>query len=255
MTAAKNKNRNQPEERTATDEGNRTAASRPKAKRAPQSEASMAKWLKWILSLGVIWHLFVVFISPFSVAPTSQTVFNLAQNKLVRLYSDPLYLNHGYHFFAPDPPINQLVRYQVIAEDGALVKEGEFPNKEQQWPRLLYHRHMMLADQAGLGLQAYDNSVQLSMRSYARQLLRTYEGTEARIDLVKHLILHPDQARDTYDANGNKVGERKDESGDDMFEQLLSVREFASDLEVPLVELPTEDNSLRDNSRAGGQFE
>ncbi len=209
----------------------------------------MSAWLKGAVSLALLWHLFVVFISPLSVSPTSQTVFDLAQNKVVRFYSDPLYLNHGYHFFAPDPPINQLVRYQVIGENGEVVKEGEFPNKQQQWPRLMYHRHMMLADQAGLGLQDYDNPVQLSMRSYARHLLRTYQGSEARIDLVKHLILHPGQARDEYDDQGNMIRAKKDENGADMYEQLLSVREFASDLATPLVQLPPGDQG------GGGVFE
>ena len=175
----------------------------PKGSPQPKgaSPAGFSLWLRVLLSIGLAWHLFAVFISPLSVQPSSEVIARLAQpyqfvdwpNYLgTQWYTDPLYLNHGYHFFAPEPPVNQLIRYTVLDESGSVLAEGEFPNKEQQWPRLYYHRHMMLADQAGLAPGGSpDESLRLSLRSYARYLLRRHEGTEARLDCVRHGHLIP----------------------------------------------------------------
>ena len=213
-----------------------------KTKKQPSAAAPAEKpltgppvWLKAQLSIWIAWHLLVVFLSPFSVPPSSQLAVDLAQSKAVRWYTDQLYLNHGYHFFGPDPPINHLVRYTVWDSGGAVIAEGEFPNKQQQWPRLFYHRHMMLADQAGLAPVVYDGEIQpvteenqeyavrRSLEAYARHLLRKHSGSEARLDYVRHAILFPEQ-----------VEEGVDPSADWMFTPVMSVRQSVSDLPVPL---------------------
>ncbi len=191
--------------------------------RTTQGTVALASWKKWVISLLVVWHLFVVFINAFNQLPASPTVATIAS--YLAWYSNPLYANQGYNFFAPEPPLNQLVRYQVFSETGELVVEGEFPNKEQQWPRLLYHRHMMLADQAGIGLDQYEEPTELSLRSYGRHLLRTHNGDEIQLDLVRHLPLYP-----------NDIIEGVDPNQPEQFRSIMSVRESARDLEQPLVE-------------------
>ena len=176
------------------------------------------------------WHLFCVLISPLSVRPTSGLVEWLAQGPWVRWYTDPLYLNHGYHFFGPEPPINQLVRWAVYDQTGEAIATGEFPNTEQQWPRLLYHRHMMLADQASLAPAADETqATKLSLRSYARHLLQKHGGIEARVDCVRHALLEPSEVLAGVDPYLPET-----------FLPVDSVIERRVDLDTPLVEPPRE---------------
>lgn len=177
------------------------------------------------ISLFLAWHLFVVFIAPMSVEPTSVLVANIAGSPFVRWYSEALYLHHGYRFFGPNPPTNNVVRYRVTDSGGAVVAEGELPNKQQQRPRLYYHRHMMLSDQAGNGPGdiAPEEWLRLTLRAYGRQLLRRHGGEQVAIEYVRHLPLYPWQARDGADPNAPEF-----------FEPVLSLVESARDLEQPL---------------------
>lgn len=156
------------------------------------------------LSGAVVWHLAVVFLSPLAVQPASIVVTEIATSPWVRWYTDSLYLNQGYHFFGPDPPRNQLMRYRVTDAAGAVVAEGSFPDKGAQRPRLLYHRHMMLADQAANGPPdvAPEEWLRLTMRSYARHLLRRHGGDRATIECVVHNPLTPRQTLSEVDENG-----------------------------------------------------
>jgi len=105
-----------------------------------------------------------------------------------RHYLNLLYLNHGYEFFAPDPNGSHLIRYQVYDSGGAEIASGEFPSLEEQWPRLLYHRHMMLAAQTGdLGEE--------SGRHFARHLLHLHGGHTCQLQWVIHKLLSPDEVR------------------------------------------------------------
>ncbi len=54
-------------------------------------------------------------------------------------------MDRGYAFFAPDPGPSHLIQAAVIGSGGN-VTEQLYPDLEQQWPRLLYHRHFMLAE-------------------------------------------------------------------------------------------------------------
>ena len=95
----------------------------------------------------IVWHVSAVFLAPLSIPPSSPLVVDIAQGSFMQWYLDALYLNHGYHFFAPEPSNGHLIRYQVIDDRGGIIAQGEFPNKKDNWPRLLYHRYFMLADQ------------------------------------------------------------------------------------------------------------
>ena len=55
------------------------------------------------------------------------------------------YLNHGYFFFAPEPGPSHLIDYDLEFADGKTATL-RFPDRQAQWPRLLYHRHFMLTE-------------------------------------------------------------------------------------------------------------
>lgn len=181
----------------------------------------------------IVWHLFVVFISPMWSPPlTSELVERVSQNKYVRMYSDPLYLNGGYGFFGPDPPSRgRLVRYQVFDEEDEVVVEGEFPNRAnpdypRQWPRLWYHRHMMLCDQV-FEVRYYDSpekNLRLGLRSYARHLLRKHGGASIKLQFLEHAVLRFADVR-----------EGKDPTDDEFYRVLTTVVEHRSQLAEPLI--------------------
>jgi hypothetical protein len=162
-------------------------------------------FVRLMISLFVSWHVLAVFMAPMSVSvdmapktdnePPMTTV--LAQRPPMQWYLDALYLNHGYHFFAPDPPEGHLIKYQVLDERGAEINRGEFPSKTDQWPRLRYHRYFMLADQCSVPAPTEAESKQWQqqfLRSYARELLREYGGQSVRVQRVTHFPLYRQDA-------------------------------------------------------------
>jgi hypothetical protein len=66
---------------------------------------------------------------------------------VLRPYVEFLFLDHGYFFFAPNPGPSHLFRARLEFADGRAPLEITFPDRNQQRPRLLYHRHFMLAEQ------------------------------------------------------------------------------------------------------------
>ena len=69
------------------------------------------------------------------------------------MVSRRLYLNQGHSFFAPEVGPGHIIRYELFDQSGRVVEQGELPNRKEHWPRLRYHRHFMLADQAGLSVR------------------------------------------------------------------------------------------------------
>ena len=99
---------------------------------------------KCVASAAIAFHVFAVFISPFASPPPSSELAQ-ATARAIQPYLKAVAIDNGYRFFAPDPVPSHLVRYQVELEDGTTV-EGRFPDPELNWPRLLYHRHFMIAE-------------------------------------------------------------------------------------------------------------
>jgi hypothetical protein len=175
----------------------------------PQREASAAPArrsngrpsfaIRFVVSVFLVWHLVAVFLAPLSVPPTSWLVMNIAQGRYTQWYLDALYINHGYQFFAPDPGAGKLVRWEVLNAQGGVTKQGEFPNTKEQWPRLWYHRHFMLADQAGAALEDErdpDRWKRMFLEAYARHILRESDGAAVRVRWIEHRPLDPKMAFD-----------------------------------------------------------
>jgi hypothetical protein len=167
-------------------------APQPRAKTRKPGQMHIA--LKLLISLLVIWHLTAVFLAPLSIPPSSPLVVEVAQGSFMQYYLDALYLNHGYHFFAPEPSNGHLIKYQVLDSGNAIIKDGEFPSKEANWPRLLYHRYFMLADQCQVDAATEAETAQWQqdyLKAYARELLRQNEGAAAvRVQRIVHYPAH-----------------------------------------------------------------
>lgn len=119
----------------------------PTANAFSTAEASspVSPGLQALLSAVLALHVLAVFLAPLMFAsagsPAVEPLF-----RVVQPYIDLMYLNHGYFFFAPNPGPNHLVRYELEFSDGRSPMVGQFPDRNEQWPRLLYHRHFMLSE-------------------------------------------------------------------------------------------------------------
>ena len=82
--------------------------------------------LRWAVSLWLVFHLAAIIIAPASVSPSSELVRS-AWN-VFRPYLQFLYLNHGYHFFAPEPSESTLLAFVAERDDGTVVR-GRIPNR------------------------------------------------------------------------------------------------------------------------------
>lgn len=111
---------------------------------------SAARW-KVPLSLLLAFHLFAVFLAPLHFATRyypGNDAAPIADSAMgwLRPYIDFCYLQHGYFFFAPIPGPSHLVNCDMQFADGRAAETYVLPDRRRHRPRLLYHRHFMLAE-------------------------------------------------------------------------------------------------------------
>lgn len=151
-------------------------------------------------SVLIGFHMAAIIIAPWSAPPSSPLAQAAADP--FQPYLQAAYLNHGYHFFAPEPGPSHLVRYELKMPDGS-VKTGRFPDLSEHQPRLLYHRHFMLTEflnqlppdpkseeqwraQPDWRLQQLSDGQRLLARGYADHLLHKYGAESVKLYLVRH---------------------------------------------------------------------
>ena len=129
-----------------------------------------------VLSLWLAFHVFAVFISPAAMPPASPLLED--GYRLALPYNEALFLNHGYHYFAPNPGASTLIAWE-IPRAGEAPAVGRIPDVAIR-PRLLYHRYFMLAE----NVWAFDDETQQDMlKAYARHFAEHF-GTD-RISLSR----------------------------------------------------------------------
>jgi hypothetical protein len=97
-----------------------------------------------IVSLILGFHLFCVVLAPLAIVePRPGLAVDI--QRVLRPYSEFLYLIHGYRFFAPEPGPSHIVQYEIGGQSGEAMS-GRFPDRQRHWPRLLYHRWFMLSE-------------------------------------------------------------------------------------------------------------
>jgi hypothetical protein len=133
------------------------------------------------INCWLVYHLAAIVIAPASVPPSSL----LEQSTWlgVQPYVQTLFLNHGYHYFAPEPGPSTLLAYVARREDGTEVN-GRIPNFDIK-PRLLYHRHFMLTEFYGFVPSELEEAW---TKSYARHICRKYHAAEVSLSRLRHYI-------------------------------------------------------------------
>ena len=106
--------------------------------------------------------------------------------RIFRPYLNLTYSNHGYEFFTPNPSGSFLIGYQVKDQQGQVIAEGQYPDLDEQWPRLFYHRHMMLAAQ----INEFGRSWPVMI---GREMLKRHRGAQVSIFFVYHRLPLPEE--------------------------------------------------------------
>ena len=137
------------------------------------------RFLRRMVSVWLVFHCAAIIISPAAVAPSSE----LAREAwgCFRPYLQFLYLDHGYHFFAPEPIESTLLSYAAQRADGTVVR-GHIPDRATQ-PRLLYHRYFMLTEHMR---DAPEELQDLWHESYAHHIGRKYGAVEVTLFQQTH---------------------------------------------------------------------
>jgi hypothetical protein len=137
-----------------------------------------------VVNLWLVFHLAGIVIAPWSVPPSSRLVQN--SWRFIGPYVQVLFLNHGYHYFAPEPGNSTLVAYVLEMPDGR-QETGRIPNRGI-WPRLLYHRHFMLTEFLAAS-DSYPPAVRKELlRSMARELCREHGAIRVTLNKVTHRL-------------------------------------------------------------------
>ncbi len=154
---------------------------------SPRRPGRLGGFVRVVISLLIVWHFAGVFLAALSIPISSQLVMDVAQHWPMQWYLDATYMNQGHSFFAPEVGPGHLIRYELFDQSGRVLDQGEFP--KDQWPRLRYHRHFMLADQAGMpGNEEVNKYWQRRyLEAYARHLLRVNENAQSvRLRRIAH---------------------------------------------------------------------
>jgi hypothetical protein len=137
----------------------------------------------------LVMHLFGVVVTPATVGPTSETL--ISGWRVVAPYLQALYLDHGYHYFAPEPGGSTLIGYSIELEDGSTVS-GRFPDVETS-PRLLYHRYFMMSEFLGSTDGEYR---EVLAAAYARSLMHKHNGVRCSLSTIQHNLPNMGWVRD-----------------------------------------------------------
>jgi hypothetical protein len=132
------------------------------------------RFLRLVINVWLVFHVAAIVIAPAAVSPSSDLIE--AGWDLFQPYLQVLDLNHGYHFFAPEPGDSTLLAFDAQRADGTVIS-GRIPNFGIV-PRLLYHRHFMLTEQMKDAPEALQ---QEWVGSYAEHLCQKYGAARVKL--------------------------------------------------------------------------
>ncbi len=152
-------------------------------------------------SLLIAGYLAAVVLPPLAgPPPASELATRLLQP--LRPLVGAVYLGHGYRFFAPDPGPGHSIRWTVEQADGTRLS-GSLPDREADWPRLLYHRRFMIAEKIAPLVPPADAPAEVRraaradwlplVKGVAGQLLERHAGARVELALVEHYLPAPEE--------------------------------------------------------------
>lgn len=161
---------------------------RPGAIEAP-GKPRQRRWLRRVVSVWIVIHLTAIIAAPAATEPSSVLSHEVCQ--ILMPYLGLFYLDHGYHFFAPEPGESSLLTYVAEREDGTTVRR-RFPDRATQ-PRLLYHRYFMLTEHLAGAPEEIQRPWQ---ESYAAHILRAERAGRVTLIQQTHNLPTMERIRD-----------------------------------------------------------
>ncbi len=116
----------------------------PKIEEAANPPIRWSKRSRALHSAWIVGLLFIVVSGPIT-NPVATEELTGPLGRLMAPAHQALFLGHGYRFFAPNPGPSHLLVFRIYRQ-GELVREGKFPNRDEHWPRVIYHRWFMLSE-------------------------------------------------------------------------------------------------------------
>jgi hypothetical protein len=147
------------------------------------------RYWRWVVNLWLVFHLVAIIVAPAAMDPSSELTSSL--HDACQPYLDALFLNHGYHFFAPEPEESTLLSFEAELPDGTVVR-GRIPDRATQ-PRLLYHRYFMLTEHMSKSPEEFSDRWH---ESYARHIGREFGAARVKLTQQTHLLSSMERIRD-----------------------------------------------------------
>jgi hypothetical protein len=167
----------------------------PKTASRGEQRTSRRRRVRAGVSVLLALHLTAVIVGPWAFAP-QRSLLAASFYRPLAPYIQGAGLDNGYRFFAPQPTPSHLLRYELACRDGRKVG-GTLPDRRQQWPRLRYHRHLMLAEFLHMvsAVPASERERPGRRRlttaiaaAYARQIAAVCAATEVTLHLRTHRL-------------------------------------------------------------------
>ena len=201
-----------------------------------ESAAGWSKLSRRIASAVILLYLIVLLIGPLS-NPVASPYLSGPVAAVVSPIHRMLFLGHGYRFFGPDPGPSHLLVYKGKRSDGTSF-EGKFPDRDSNWPRLLYHRWFMLSE------TVFSEYSSLPSQQQFRDRLKNYEQQigdcqrSGQMKLAGELQKERDIETEQYEISR----QRAEVLGEAIAEELLkrnngeSIELFVQVRQIPLAE-------------------
>ncbi len=157
------------------------SAEQPSLAPLPEGRRKGLRPVRWLINGWLVLHLTAIVVAPASVSPSSDLARSMWE--FFQPYLEALYLNNGYHFFAPEPSPSTLLGFVAERKDGSTYR-GRIPNRQIR-PRLLYHRHFMLSEHMNI---APTELQEQWYSSYAEHLAQKYDASKVSLTKVTHKL-------------------------------------------------------------------
>ena len=165
------------------------------------SRSSWPPAVRMVVSLCLLVYFAAVIVPPLAGPPPASGLAMAALQPLRPLVG-ALFLGHGYRFFAPNPGPGHSIQWTMKMADGS-TRQGSIPDRDADWPRLLYHRRFMISEKIAAFVPPPDAPADVRQQSrgdwqplvkdVAGHLLHRYGGAQVTLQMTEHYLPDPEE--------------------------------------------------------------